>query len=109
VRPGVPHVPLGLRLAVSFLPREVREEVLGDLLERWASIESTRSWLGRSLWVWRQPVATLLVRTRLLARLRAREPARVPIAALPASDGASTTMMRMAGFLSMEGQDRCRP
>ena len=57
-------VPLGLRLAASLLPREVREEVLGDLLEKWTWIESTQAGPGRFLWVWRQPVEALLVRIR---------------------------------------------
>ena len=42
-------VPLGLRLAASLLPREVREEVLGDLLEKWTWIESTQAGPGRFL------------------------------------------------------------
>ena len=91
----VPRVPVGLRLAVSLIPREVREEVLGDLLEKWAHIESTRTRSERFLWVWRQPVEVLLVRMRLSAR----EPART------VHDRAPTKMMRMASLLSFLLQD----
>lgn len=95
------RVPVGLRLAVCLLPREVREEVLGDLLEKWTRIESTRSRPSLFLWVWRQPVEALLVRVRLAAG----EPLRPAITALPGRNDTSTRSMGMAGLLSSMFQD----
>ncbi|MGE0157815.1 MAG: ABC transporter permease [Gemmatimonadales bacterium] len=57
-----PRVPLGLRVAVRLLPRGVREEVLGDLVEAWSAKGGTHSWLSRAVWTWKQPVAVLFTR-----------------------------------------------
>ncbi len=56
------RVPIPLRLAVRLLPREVREEVLGDLLEHWNLRVSDQPWLARVAWAWRQPVSVLVAR-----------------------------------------------
>jgi len=95
VKRSPPRVPIALRLAVSLLPREAREEVLGDLLERLAGMESTHSRPSRYLWVWRQPVEVLLIRARLSAGKWS--PA--------AGTGTSNTMGRTAGLFSSMLQD----
>ena len=58
------RVPFLLRLAVRFLPEEVRAEVLGDLLEHWSQDVGRRPRAARSLWLMRQPVAALRARLR---------------------------------------------
>ena len=55
-------VPLGLRLAARLLPRDAREEVLGDLVEAWRARERTQSRWARGLWTLRQPLEVLRVR-----------------------------------------------
>ena len=62
------RVPIALRLAVRLLPEEVREEVLGDLLEHWNLRVSEQHWLARIAWAWRQPVSTLVARLRFSRR-----------------------------------------
>ncbi len=62
------RVPFPLRLAVRFLPKEVREEVLGDLLEHWNLRVRDQRWLARIAWAWRQPVSTLVARLRFSRR-----------------------------------------
>ncbi len=66
------RVPFPLRLAVRFLPKEVREEVLGDLIEHWNLRLSEQHWLARVAWAWRQPLSTLASRLRF--RRRAEKP-----------------------------------
>lgn len=51
------RVPLLLRLAVRLLPADVREEVLGDILELWRAEVRHRPWARRVLWLFRQPLA----------------------------------------------------
>ncbi len=58
------RAPFPLRLAVRLLPEEVREEVLGDLIEHWHLRVSDQRWLARVAWAWRQPVTVLLTRLR---------------------------------------------
>jgi len=71
VSAGRSRVPLSLRLAAWLLPRDVREEVLGDLVEAWNAKERSESWFSRAAWTWKQPIAVLL------ARVQARNDARV--------------------------------
>jgi len=52
-------VPLGLRLAARLLPQDVREEVLGDLVEAWNARHGSHTTLSRFLWTWKQPWAAL--------------------------------------------------
>ena len=49
----------GLRLAVRLLPQDVREEVLGDLIEAWNERRRSHTWLSRVAWTWKQPLAAL--------------------------------------------------
>ena len=58
------RAPFLLRLAVRLLPKEVRAEVLGDLLEHWLQDIGHRPRAARSLWLMRQPVAALHARLR---------------------------------------------
>ena len=58
------RIPFSLRLAVRFLPEDVREEVLGDLLEHWNLRVRDQQWLARLAWAWRQPVSVLVARLR---------------------------------------------
>ena len=58
------RVPFALRLAVRLLPEEVREEVLGDLLEHWSLRVKDQRWLGRVSWAWRQPLSSFAARIR---------------------------------------------
>ena len=58
------RAPFLLRLAVRLLPKEVRAEVLGDLLEHWLQDIGHRPRVARRLWLMRQPVAALLARLR---------------------------------------------
>ncbi len=58
------RVPIPLRLAVRLLPEEVREEVLGDLIEHWNLRVSDQHWLARVAWSWRQPLSTFAARLR---------------------------------------------
>ena len=59
-----PRAPVPLRLAVRFLPEEVREEVLGDLLEHWNGPVRDRHMLARVVWAWRQPLSVIAARFR---------------------------------------------
>ncbi|MGH7574030.1 MAG: ADOP family duplicated permease [Longimicrobiales bacterium] len=58
------RVPLLLGLAVRLLPADVREEVLGDLLELWRTEVSHQPWARRVLWLLRQPLAAAISRLR---------------------------------------------
>ena len=60
--------PLALRIAAKLLPREVREEVLGDLVESWRERERTHGrWLAWR-WTLRQPLVSLGARIAYRAR-----------------------------------------
>ena len=67
------RVPFPLRLAVRLLPKEVREEVLGDLIEHWNLRVSEQHWLARLAWTWRQPLSTLAARLRFRRRSDQRQ------------------------------------
>jgi putative ABC transport system permease protein len=54
--------PLPLRIAVRLLPEEVREEVLGDLLEKWHREVRDRGVVPRAFWLARQPLVALRLR-----------------------------------------------
>ncbi len=56
--------PFLLRLAVRFLPADVRQDVLGDLIEHWHEDVSHRSPVARARWLTRQPFAALRSRMR---------------------------------------------
>ncbi len=56
--------PLSLRLAVRLLPKEVREEVLGDLIEYWHLRVRGKPWYVRLAWTWHHPVRVLFDRLR---------------------------------------------
>ena len=62
------RVPFPLRLAVRLLPKEVREEVLGDLLEHWSLRVSEQPWLARVAWTWRQQLSAFMARLRFSRR-----------------------------------------
>jgi predicted permease len=64
------------------LPRDLREEVLGDLVEAWSDKGRSHSWFSRGVWTWKQPLAVLV--THVSARSEAR--------ALPSRDGAWTDL-----------------
>ena len=66
------RVPVSLRLAVRLLPAEVREEVLGDLLEHWHLRVRNQHWFVRVAWAWRQPVTVLITRLRFSRRSHER-------------------------------------
>jgi predicted permease len=44
---------------VRLLPRQVREEVLGDLVEAWITKGHSHTWLACIAWIWKQPLAAL--------------------------------------------------
>lgn len=58
------RAPFALRLAVRLLPKEVREEVLGDLIEHWNLHVRNQRWLAKVVWAWRQPLSSLVARLR---------------------------------------------
>lgn len=62
------RVPLLLRLCVRLLPADVRDEVLGDLLELWRAEVRHRPWAQRILWLFRQPLAAAISRLRFGGR-----------------------------------------
>lgn len=61
---GRDRPPLLLRLCVCLLPADVRDEVLGDLVEHWHVNVRARSWVRRVLWLSRQPVEVTISRLR---------------------------------------------
>jgi len=80
------RIPLSLRMAARLLPRDARDEVLGDLVEAWRSKERTHSAWARGLWALRQPLEALGARFRSRA---SRRPAPAPpLAAMPRRGGA---------------------
>jgi predicted permease len=62
------RIPLALRLAAWLLPRDAREEILGDLVEAWHAREHTQSRWRRAVWTLRQPVEALRARLRPRSR-----------------------------------------
>lgn len=64
------RVPLLLGLSVRLLPADVREEVLGDLLELWRAEVRHRPWARRVVWLFRQPLAAAISRVRFGGRRR---------------------------------------
>lgn len=68
--PQADRVPLLLRLSVGLLPADVREEVLGDLLELWRAEVRHRPWARRVLWLFRQPLSATISRARFRRRGR---------------------------------------
>lgn len=56
------RIPLALRIAAWLLPSDVREEVLGDLLEAWQTRRREQPRWRRALWLTRQPMAALRAR-----------------------------------------------
>ncbi|HUP52947.1 MAG TPA: ABC transporter permease, partial [Longimicrobiales bacterium] len=58
------RIPLVLRIAARLLPRDAREEVLGDLVEAWRVREHTQSRWARARWTLRQPLEALRARLR---------------------------------------------
>ena len=71
------RIPLALRIAAWLLPRDAREEVLGDLVEAWRAREHTQSVGARVWWSLRQPFVAL--RARLTARSRTVDTATPPL------------------------------
>ena len=71
-----PHVPILLRLSARVLPPDVREEVLGDLVEHWRTGVRERSWIRRTSWLLRQPVSASVARLRF--RSGERTPTEIP-------------------------------
>jgi hypothetical protein len=59
VNKAPPRIPLALRIAARLLPRDAREDVLGDLVEMWHEQKARRSRVGCLLWMWRQPLISL--------------------------------------------------
>ncbi len=53
---GRGRVPVLLSLSVRLLPPEVRDEVLGDLVEHWRADVSSRPWMRRGARLSRQPL-----------------------------------------------------
>lgn len=64
------RVPRALRLAARLLPRDARDEVLGDLVEVWRERRAVRSRLANAWWLLRQPWVAL--RTRIWSTWRPR-------------------------------------
>ncbi|MEX2048489.1 MAG: ABC transporter permease [Gemmatimonadota bacterium] len=62
------RAPLALRIAAWLLPRDARDEVLGDLVEAWKARERRQSRWARARWTLRQPLEALG------ARIRSRAP-----------------------------------
>jgi predicted permease len=69
-------IPLALRIAARLLPRDAREDVLGDLVEMWQEQKARRSRVGCMLWTWRQPL--IAIGARLALRARPKRDGRVP-------------------------------
>jgi len=67
-------IPLALRLAAWLLPRDARDEVLGDLVEAWRAREHTQSRWSRAVWTLRQPFVALGARLRSARRVDATQP-----------------------------------
>jgi len=62
------RIPLALRIAARLLPRDAREEVLGDLVEAWRAREHQHSRWARARWTQRQPLEALRARLRPRSR-----------------------------------------
>lgn len=73
------RIPLTLRLAARLLPKDAREEVLGDLHEAWLARRETHSSWSVALWALRQPFAALRARRAP----KAETPAPTPIRRAP--------------------------
>ena len=72
-------IPLGLRLAGKLLPRHVRDEVLGDLLESWREREHRHGRWSAWLWTLRQPLVAIRARVSFPSRAAYRLHSRVGI------------------------------
>ena len=56
--------PALLRLTAWILPRDAREDVVGDLLEQWTGTVRFRTRTARALWLLGQPVIAIALRVR---------------------------------------------
>jgi predicted permease len=56
------RIPLWLRLAARLLPRDARQEVLDDLVEKWRALVRTQSRWASTAWALRQPFAAIRAR-----------------------------------------------
>ena len=79
MKPHRSRPPLPLRLTARLLPKDAREEILGDLIEHWEREVSRRRLLVRVAWAWRQPLVALVARSRFGVKGTARPRPRVAV------------------------------
>jgi putative ABC transport system permease protein len=101
------RLPLPLRFAVRLLPADAREEVAGDLLERWHRLRREQGHARAFAWAWKQPGVAMLARFRYRvaearggppAAPRARGPSGLP--PFPVFDTVSRTALQSARALA---------
>lgn len=70
------RLPLPLRFAVRLLPADARDEVAGDLLERWHRLRREQGRARAFAWAWKQPGVAMVARVRYrVAEARGGAPA----------------------------------
>lgn len=101
------RLPLPLRVAVHLLPADAREEVAGDLMERWHGLRRDGKRARAFAWAWKQPGVAMVARVRYRvaeardgppAATRARGPSGLP--PFPVFDTVSRTALQSTRALA---------